>query len=85
MAAARKVSKARWQERMWSAALDAQFDEIAGKHGKEAARKANYGWGDASGGGRIDVATKVYVGKGRVLCTTADYPDSEVRHEWRDY
>jgi len=86
MAAARKVSKARWAKKAWEKAMDAQFEEIAKKHGKEAAEGANYGWGDASGGERVSVATKVYLSGGaKVLQTEATFPSDDLSHSWQDY
>lgn len=84
-AAARPESVAKWHERMWAKAMDAQYDLIKEEVGKGAADRANYGWGDASDGRRIDVATKVYGDPCRILTTTADYPSDELEHDWGEY
>lgn len=83
---ARKRSKqtaTKWRNRMWERVLDAQHGEIEKSHGKDAADRANYGWGDATAGDRVDVATKVYLPGGvRILSSTADYPGEEISHSW---
>ncbi len=80
------ISVENWHDNMWSLAAEKQFDEIEQAHGKEAAENANYGWGDASDGERIDIATKVYLeGGAQILSTTASYPSEELHHEWSDY
>lgn len=88
-AKASTLSVGKWHEEAWTKVVDAQFDEIKKTFGEKAAKSANYGWGDASDGKKIDVATKVYaVGrneKTQVLTTTAFYPSFEVEHDWNDY
>lgn len=83
---AKRQTKAAWQKATWQKAVEAQSKEIARKHGKEAAEGANYGWGDASGGERVSVATKVYLSGGaKVLQTEATFPSDDLSHSWQDY
>jgi hypothetical protein len=81
-----ELSVTQWHKKMWTAVVEAQHDEIKEKYGEDAADCANYGWGDASDGGRIDIATKVYLDAGhQVLSSTADYPSEEIEHNWNEY
>ena len=83
---AKKPTKAGWTNSMWEKVAEAQSKEITKKHGKKAAEGANYGWGDATRPGHVDVATKVYLRSGaQVISTTADYPSDELSHSWQDY
>jgi len=76
----------RWQSRLWKKAQNAMYDEVLRVHGKEAADKANYGWGDASSGKRVSISTKMYVEpKTQVLQTTAEFPSESVDFDWDDY
>lgn len=86
MAKAKKPIPARWRTKMWNRVLEAQHGEIKKAHGEDAADHANYGWGDATSGERVDVATKVYLPTGaRILSSTADYPGEEISHSWSEY
>lgn len=86
MAETAKQTRRAWDKRTWERAMDAQFEEIKRERGEKAAKQANYGWGDATQPGRVDIATKVYGGeKVRILSTTAEYPSEELSHEWSDY
>jgi len=83
---AKRPTKAAWTNSTWEKVADAQHAEIVRKYGKDAASKANYGWGDATRPGRVDVATKVYVrGGAQVLSTTADFPSAQLTHSWEAY
>jgi hypothetical protein len=85
-ATAKKQTKRQWDKTMWERVMDAQFEEIKKVCGERAAKQANYGWGDATQPGRVDVATKVYgPRKVRVLSSTAEFPSEAVSHEWGDY
>ena len=69
---------------MWDKVLDAQFKLITRKYGKKVAEQANYGWGDATKPGYVDIATKVY-GPGKILCSFANFPSKQIFHAWEDY
>jgi len=82
---AQKLSKRKWQGLAEEKLYAEQSAEIEKKCGKKAAGQANYGWGSACDDGFIDIATKVYGKKPRILCSRVEYPSLEVSHEWRDY
>lgn len=82
---ARKLSKRKWSELAETKVFKEQAAKIKKECGKKAAEQANYGWGVASDGGVVDVATKVYGKKARILSSRAEYPSLEIEHTWSDY
>lgn len=57
-----------------------QYRLIKATYGKEAAEKANYGWGVIDGEVLLDISTKVY-GHG-ILRTVANRCNGQIAHEW---
>lgn len=62
-------------------AYDEQYNEILRQYGKDAADKANYGWGVSGDDDGTDIATKVY-GHG-VLSSYISFATSTIDHQWR--
>lgn len=83
--ARKPLSKARWARLAEEKIYAEQPGVIEKECGKEASRKANYGWGVSAGDDYVDVATKVYGKRARILSSRLEYPSLEPDHDWRDY
>ena len=59
---------------------ESQYGFIKKDCGKEAAEKANYGWGVSGTEDYIDIATKVY--RHGVLTTIGHYKTKKIEHRW---
>jgi len=80
-----ELTPEQWEEKIEDLIYDQQYKMIKKKYGAAVADKANYGWGVSGDEHYVSIATKVYVGTGKVLLSEADYPSLSPTHDWRDY
>ncbi len=78
------TNREEWEEEILDEIQDEQHKIIEEKHGKEAAKQANYGWGIDGTEEMMSVATKVYASQ-TVIVSTATFPSKNVTHTWKPY
>jgi hypothetical protein len=74
-----------WSECAQTAIIDEQIRLIEGKHGKEAADMANYGWGTSADNDAVSIATKVYLPDGAVVLVSDAVKGTAITHRWEKY